>query len=377
MATWSLLQNIADFDYHSVCSDGNRNIYYIGAETTTPNVFKYDANTDTIAQISTTGSWAGTSPGILLSANGSSIQYFKGDVYAVIATADGSDNLRVFKYSGSGTSWTQVFSATLASPVAMLFCTASDIILAPGVSVTYFDWAYYSADGSSWLAATVDSSKRNTVCALCSLSNLTMKAYGQGVTPIFGEHQICDGSCDPPYQAYEWFEWVTGAFTVTYYTQAMGASIFDPQWTDTNVWLRYPELMFIDVTLWTHYSGDWQYQATLGNSWLTPGNNSPAVTPIVTIGPLNKQAGRDGNYDLTFLESGSWSARETFGEGTFSHLVVLSDGRGFIFGDAPGTKIDGIWGRSEPFPVVGTTASLYIYKTTDHGDSWAVKKVET
>jgi hypothetical protein len=378
VATWSLLQTLTLFDFLSVCTDGTQYIYFVqrGGVGDPYNVYRYDTVGDSVSQISNSGSWSGTSPTINSNFGASAIQYFEDNLYVIIGTAD---DFRVFRYSGAGTSWSLMTTIPRTSGESGgLFCTSTHLILAPNNSSLQFDWAYYSNDGSSWSSASIASCGLSSCidCAPIRFSN----TYGQGVSPIFGSHEVCDFLCDPPYQSYCWFEWSGSGFDVTFSDHAQSSSIFDPQWDNGAEWLHNPENLLVDVLVWTSYTGTWQYSETLTGTWTTPtGASGSFPFPIVTIGPLGKQAGIDGSFDLVFLEAGEWVVIDTPGPGSCSHLVVMDNGDGFLFGPAPGPNTDGIWGRSEPFAVPPTpsTSRIWIYKTTNHGQSWESRGVVT
>lgn len=373
---WSLLHFVPYFQNQSVCTDGG-NIYFVA--NSTPNVYKYDADADTVTQISNSGSWTGTTPSIATYFGGSQVQWFNNALYVLVVTADVSNNLKVYRYNGSGTSWTQVYVATSIDQKVLLN-TGTNLVITPASANDYFLEAFYSADGSSWSTASVDESC-NPECVDCLASVRIVNCYGQAAIPVAYHKTTCDFSCDPPYQSYCWFEWSPGSFSVTLSANALSSNVFDPQWDPSSPsWVYAPGTVFNNILLWMNNS-PWQYVSSLGGTWSSPGNDTPAVTPVATFGPLSKQCGRDDNFDITFLTGGSWETRETFGLASFNNMVVLNDGRAFVFSnDNFDSEQDSLWGRSEPYPVPEppvTGNRLWMYRSTNRGQSWESRGIKT
>jgi hypothetical protein len=354
MATWALLQNLTTFDFNSVCTDGT-DIYFVqyggGAEY---HVFKYDVSLDSVSQISNAASWGGTSPQLTANAGGglvgSSIQWFESNLYAVVFTTD-ANNVRVYRYSGAGTSWTECLA--MASPdVAAkyaLYCDAAYLIVAPTSRIDYnFTWAEYSADGSSWSAATVGNSP-----APIGQPSRFSTTYGQGISPVFIDSSSHNISDPDPDAVYRWFEWAAGTFSIT-----QSATFTGGAWTPTDQWLRGVSYLR-DVFHWSLVTSSgtiWKYASNLGDTWVTPTDHQQGgieIFPVTTIGFTSQQAG-DHNGDFALLAAGVWATPETITGGTagITHVVKLSSNEGFLFA-ALGAQA-AIYGRSEAFAAEGT-----------------------
>lgn len=362
MATWALLKNLTTFDFRSVTSDGT-DIYFVqfggGAEY---HVFKYTVATDTVSQISNAASFSGTTPKLVSNFGGgvvgSAIQFFNGNLYAAVFTVDATD-LHVYRYNGSGTAWTNVLTIASGGGEFALFSTPSHLIVAASsFSTLIFDWAKYSANGSSWLAATVSNSPAYiSTGAGLSLSRISVTS-GQGISPVFidiSSHNV--GEPDPD-AIYRWFEWSAGTFSITQSTTSSGGV-----WSPSTEWLRTPEVYLRDVFHWSRETSGgtiWKYAANLGDAWITPTNhlqNGDEIAPVISIG-FTDQAG-DNNGDFVLLSSGAWGTVETVAAGTggITHAVKVASGAGFLFA-ALGAQ-SAIYGRSTAFPVQSTVAKFY------------------
>lgn len=362
MATWDLLQNLDEFDFRSVTSDGTK-IYFVqfggGVEY---HVFKYDTDLDTVTQISNAASFSGTSPKI--AANfpggivGSAIQFFGGSLYVAVFTTDVGSNLRIYRYSGAGTAWTNVLTAVNPGGRFALFTTSNHIIVAPATDTSVvFDWAKYSANGTSWSDATISNTPAYINTNFPTL-NVYSTTYGQTISPVFiddSSHAV--GFPDPDGPIFRWFEWNgSGSFTITHSTDGSSGS-FVP----ADTWLRDTNYIR-DILHWATDGGViWKYAENLGDAWLTPTNhlqNATEIFPIVSIGFL-EQTG-DCNGDFVQLASGVWGVPEVVSGGTggITHAVKMNDGDGFLFA-ALGVQ-SAIYGRSIPFEddVIGA-AKLY------------------
>lgn len=361
MATWDLLQNLDEFDFRSVTSDGTK-IYFVqfggGVEY---HVFKYDTDLDTVTQISNAASFSGTTPKLVSNISGgligSSIQVFNGNLYALVFTLDATD-LHVYRYNGSGTAWTNVLTTTSSGGRFALYCTDAHLIVAgaTGTSVV-FDWAKYSANGTGWSNATVSNTPAYINTNFPSLNRYST-TYGQTISPVFiddSSHAV--GFPDPDGPIFRWFEWNgSGSFIITHSTEFTGGV-----WVPTDTWLRDTDYIR-DILHWATDGGViWKYATNLGDTWLTPTNhlqNSTEIFPIVSIGFLEQTGDCDG--DFVQLASGVWGVPEAASGGTggITHAVKMNDGDGFLFA-ALGVQ-SAIYGRSIPFEddVIGA-AKLY------------------
>lgn len=106
--------------------------------------------------------------------------------------------------------------------------------------------------------------------------------------------------------------------------------------------------------------------------------NMPYLCGLEYVGP--------GSNFYTLSESGpSWTLLELVDEGAFdpafdvtqTAVLRMDNGNVYIFGQNINTGFAEIWLRSEPLNPPTYDRRLYIYKTTDSGDSWTVRKVET
>jgi len=359
MASWSLLQTLTNFDFNSVASDGE-DIYFVqyGAGSDY-QVFKYDTSGDTVTQISNSSSWSGTTPKTVSMFSGgnvgSAIQWFAGNLYALIFTTDAGADLRVYRYDGSGTAWTNVLTSTPGGSGTgkfSLFCDGSYLIVAPsnqtGIGLV-FDWAKYSANGSSWSAATVS----NSPAYINSGAGLSHQrwgpTYGQAISPVFIDKTSHNVAEPDPDAIARWFEWSAGTFSITNSSTFSGGA-----WSPTDEWLREPGIYIRDIYHWSRETAAgtiWKYAAALGDAWLTPTNHSQGgyeIFPVVAIGFSAPEScgGRHGDFAL--FTSGTWATAETVTSSAgIDHVVKINNGDGFLFG-ATATAA-GIWGRSEAF----------------------------
>lgn len=324
---WTEKQTLTTFDHRSVASDGVSVFFAQYGGGAKYHVFKYDPVADTVTQISNDASWSGTTP--LLASNtggglpGPALQCFGGSLYALIYTADGSNNLRVYKYSGSGTAWTSVFQITKAMK-CVLYATGSHLIVAMAYPTDFpFTWAYYSTNGTSWSAATVDNVPA-TIEGVGGTTQIFAFAYGQGHSPVIADHTGHSAGLADPDRRYRWFEWSAGAFNITQSADYLGDSA---AWSPTDVWLHDPGNYRRDLYHWYLEGGVWKYVSNLGDAWTTPGGSG--ATPLYSIG-YTDQPGTYNNNFVTMV-GGTWSAEETVGSSTLTHAVLLSDGSACLF----------------------------------------------
>lgn len=159
MATWANVQTITSpgtyYDYDNV-----NTIYYTKVSAGNYYVYQYNVSTDTETQLSNDASW----PNFF--ANGLSAPvYFAGNLYFVVREFPGTE-VRIYRYSGAGTAWTQVLS--VARPVAdsaftyFLSRTSTQLIFVAVFSQTVPPTGdipvtiRYSSDGSSWSTGSDD-----------------------------------------------------------------------------------------------------------------------------------------------------------------------------------------------------------------------------
>lgn len=376
MADWNLLQELDFFDNRSVCSDGT-DIYFaqFGIETEY-HVHKYTVATDTITQISNPASWTGTTP--KLASNrpggliGSSIQFFEGNLYASVFTTDVS-NMRVYRYSGAGTAWTNVLSAALIG-VHALYCLGPHLIAAPASQIDHlFNHAKYSADGSVWLDASIDTSPADHGAGKQRFSFVS----AQEVSPVFVDSSV-DNNFSPTTQIIRWFEWDgAGTFNITQSTSwTLAGGWVGDEWIRRSEVYRRPNLHWSLTTLSDII---WKYSETLGDTWLTPTNHNQGseIFPVPTIGfTAGLQAGdHAGNFGL--FEAGVWGTPEVVIGATLgiTHAVRMGNSEGFLFAEKF-TGGDAIYGRSAPFSAPDVSGSrLWIYRYD--GDSWSSRGVIT
>ena len=346
MATWEKKQDLTTFDFRSVASDGT-DIYFVqyggGANY---QVFKYDVSADTISVISTDASWGVTAVLSAMAAGGltvSCLQWFDGELYvSVYAAADGNP-VRVYRYDGTGTAWTNVLATTIASGTTYfgLFCTASNIVLGRSSHAgDIIDWGYYSDDGDSWSAVTAG----NTPAAYAGNRQAAGYTIRQGSDKIV----FYDKSDNTADYNHRWFEWDdAGNLTITNYTENIGGG----GWIPSDAWLRDPGHYFADIYHWYLDGTIWKYAAALGDVWGTPTNHQQGgieIFPVVSIGFTDQCGDHDGNF-VMFSSVGVWGTPETVTGGTagVSHVARLLDSTGVLFA-ALGSDA-AIYVRSEPF----------------------------
>jgi hypothetical protein len=363
MATWSELQTLSNFDLLSVASNGNDLFFVQYGGELEYNVFKYDTSEDTVTQISNTSSWTGTTP--LLGASfpgglsGSCIQWFNGSLYAVVFTEDATDDLRIFKYNGSGTSWTEIETFTNPSGRFVLLATSSYLVLAASNQSSFlFDWAFYSSNGTLWATASVS----DTPPQINDDFAVSKNRLSYNVTPtdklIFSDDAFKIGG-DEPRQGYRWFQWNPTSLNITHSTFYDSG---EDEWTPADAWLHREGdvLSLVDIFIWFANAGVWKYTNSLGGTISTPGNHNQGGTeifPAYSIGFTEQPGDLDGDFVL--LSGGTWGTPEAVGTSAITHVIRMTDGGGFIFGFVGGST-SGIYGRSEPFPDInGETARFY------------------
>lgn len=369
MANWDLLETVTNFDTYSVASDGT-DLYFVQlGGGVNYHVFKYTVATDTVSQLSNDASWGVTGVVTAGQAGGLTIgclQWFKNNLYVSVYAALEANPHRVYRYSGAGTAWTNVYAGTSIYHAKWgLISTADHILHIPSSRIDeVFKQAEYSSDGASWSAASIG----NSPASYGGNFQLWSTVMLQGTNKIV----LADRSDDTADFNYRWFEWDgAGGFNITNYTENIGGG----GWSPSDAWLRTPAPYFGDLLHWYVDGTTYKYAENLGDAWLTPGNNNPGgagqITPIVSIG-YTQQLGTGGG-SAYILDGGSWVLDGTVDLGNdFTHAAKMTSRYGYAMNAA-----SRIFGRDTQYPVPAANGTLYIYKSTDLGNNWTTKKVET
>jgi hypothetical protein len=161
MATWTQKQ-ASIFNGNpvkKVATDGT-DIYYWTASGGSGLFYKYDVSGNSYAAISDGSSFpAGTTSVLGISTGGAGIVVLSGSLYTLrYGNGTTEDWFQVWKYDGTGTTWTKVYSSNSMGYPQAIWCNGSKIVAAgSGESVAgsgVNNTTIYSTDGTSWSQGT-------------------------------------------------------------------------------------------------------------------------------------------------------------------------------------------------------------------------------
>lgn len=262
MATWSA----ADGDFagalgSAACTDGT-NVYY---KKTGSQIYKYTPPSTHTALTADTAFYNPT--------------WWNGDLYAL--THDYNNYLRVWKYSGSGTTWNQVLeiaSANVEGPSRLIF-NDTHLMVVVGLDASPWVTGRHTTDGSTWNTTTFEDGYTSQVTPDYSTQiggdagNARTCNHWQG----FGGKQPVtqlSGNVDRIVQFNGTSEWLTRA-TISGADEFVASSAY--YWRETGVADAY------------------EWASTYTGTWTTPATD--------TIVPIS-QAGF--SVPIGFLRSGSF-----------------------------------------------------------------------
>lgn len=381
MATWSNVHTLTSPGLYFDCDDVN-GIYYTRNISGNFHVFKYNVSTDTETQLSNDASWTG----YFTYTFESFPVYFKGNLYIVVQEFPGTI-VAVYRYSGSGTAWTQVMS--VVRPIAdsafthFLSRTTDHLvfiaILPTGVAVQGVipTTIRYSSDGSSWSTGSEDGLPTPPDASAYGGYNVaSVVGYNPNSsnTGFFIQLRQQVGATDFK-TLHRILKWTGTSFQTLFYYRN---DIDNPPFTG-ELWLKSRYLLY-DILHWLLSPS--QYAAILTGSWLTPTGVS-GVSPSLSVGFFTKSTGYDtSGSNLLFHVMDTvriWEAGETVLSGTGSKIflsVIRFTGSGDVYIAAQQATNFGIYARSEPIvDAPSSAARLWMYKFD--GAEWSSRGVKT
>jgi len=363
MATWSQIEsNIANVTLmSSIVSDKDDNIYFASSST---SVEVYNVTADTVTTIGNGSSWGGgTIPTSLHLGSENCLAYFKNNLYVIV---QGSTNtVEVWQYDGSGTSWTSVLGQDIGDAMSLIY--DSDYMVACGYNTTsnngHTTTSYYTANGSSWSAATID-------------IEVGYKSSSTGIPAIQGSSHIEHGRGIYA----EFWEYATPSNNYKVYKFNGGAG----NWDVEKVQQSNPVFFLSSDDLNWGVFGTYKYSTTY-SGWSDPtdGNIQPmkAQNMEESVGYRNVS----GNVTIYFWGAGDWAESDTaftLSGGTAGKLMRFNDTSVFLV-MRDGSNNWHIYQRSEGYgdPVNGGGGSagnrLWLYKSTDNGLVWTSRGIKT
>lgn len=331
---WSQLYNFGGITLHSVVTDDSDRIYY--CYTASPyNAYYYSIAGDNVTQVANSASFDSGALGAAVN----QLVYFDGGLYAVIVGGS-TYNLSVWKWDGSGTSWTMVydFGASAGISQASITCSATQIVAVAFDTSDETDYEIaYSADGSSWSSGTRSLSPAPYAGVY---GNLVFHVKSSPFSPqgIIGWWDQDDGGI--LLSATYVLEWGgTGFTTAEYYRYDWngGSPI-----TSGDQWVR-DEYWSTDMLHWRFDSPDWEHSADL-SSWVT-GLTSGILPCLQTFGMIDYSIGnRIADGYVCGLTTADWTALEEIyaGASTMQAFIRLT-------------------GNLYPYAVIKIGATSYLY----------------